>query len=272
MNNAPFFSVLIAAYNCQSTIADCLTSILNQDFDDFEIIFVNDASTDNTLYLAERILASFEHAYIYSNSVNIGLTASLNVGLLNSRGTYIARLDADDRSLPNRLSNASQLHLKGFDIVGTSAYDSNKFIYSCYMPNARHLPSYSTIRSFITNPYAHSSVSFRRCFLNNSPIFYDPKYLKSQDFELWNRLHSYGLKSCFISSPNCIRSNLVNSISNKYYRSQRFYAFCVRLRYYPFSMLAYYHNLVELFLFFYSLFGLRWIKILIISSHREAKI
>jgi len=261
MPNQPFFTVLVVAYNAQSTIANCLTSIISQSFNDFEIVFVNDCSSDRTLDVAHRILKNFPSSLCISNSSNIGLTASLNIGLSYSRGQYIARLDADDVSLPNRLLLASKLHLIGFDIVGSGAYLNHPtYTHSDHSPPESAL--YTTINSYIMNPFIHSSVSFRR--LNNmSPVLYNEYFVRAQDFELWNRLHSYGWRSCFVSHPNCIRSNLATSISNKYYVSQRIYALTVRLKYYPLSISALAYNLLEILCIFYCLLGLRRVRALL---------
>lgn len=260
MSKRPFFTVLVAAFNSELTISDCLNSVLNQDFTDFELIFVDDCSSDMTLSLAKNILSKFPKFLCISNHTNLGLTASLNIGLSHARGRYIARLDADDISFPNRLNVASILHLKGFDIVGSSAlvlspkYSLNSSIFS------QDFISFKPINNFITNPFVHSSVSFCRLDPFSDPIYYNEYFLKAQDFELWNRLHSLNMQSCFIFSPNCARSNLVNSISNKYYISQRYYAFLIRFKYYPFSLFSFYYNIIELLCILYCFLGFRRLR------------
>ena len=95
----PLISVILPVYNCEKYIRDSIQSILDQVFNDFELIIINDGSTDNTF----GIIKSFsDDRIILVNQVNHGLTFSLNVGLSLAKGKYIARMDADDISLPDR--------------------------------------------------------------------------------------------------------------------------------------------------------------------------
>ena len=89
----PRVSVLMSVYNAEKYISEAIKSILNQTFTDFEFIIINDGSTDNS---RERI-TSFEDCRIHlvDNSINIGLSKSLNWGLQLVKGEYFARQDAD---------------------------------------------------------------------------------------------------------------------------------------------------------------------------------
>ena len=93
-------SVILPAYNAQDTIAESIDSILNQSFRDFELIVINDGSTDAT----EKVIAQYDDSRIryFANPGNQGLIYTLNRGLELSQGKYIARMDADDISLPAR--------------------------------------------------------------------------------------------------------------------------------------------------------------------------
>ncbi|PCR90470.1 glycosyltransferase family 2 protein [Natrinema ejinorense] len=100
-HGSPIVSVVVGAYNEEETIADTIQSILGQTFSDFEILVVDDGSTDDT----QRIVRSFDdqRVNLIVNETNIGLPRSLNRGISQAKGTYIARIDADERSLPTRL-------------------------------------------------------------------------------------------------------------------------------------------------------------------------
>jgi len=93
--------VLMSVYNCEKYLREAIDSILNQTFKDFEFIIINDGSTDRTA----QILESYHDPRIkvINNQKNIGLTKSLNIGIKRTRGEYIARQDADDISLPERM-------------------------------------------------------------------------------------------------------------------------------------------------------------------------
>ncbi|NMH88017.1 glycosyltransferase family 2 protein [Flavivirga algicola] len=93
--NHPFFSVIIPLYNKEQYIQDTIKSVLKQSFKDFEIIIVNDGSTDNSLEKSETALSNFEN-YTIINQENKGLSSSRNKGISISKGQIIALLDADD--------------------------------------------------------------------------------------------------------------------------------------------------------------------------------
>ena len=103
MSHHPAITVLMAAYNAEHIISACIQAILDQDFTDFEFIIINDGSTDGTLNLLNAFAGKDARIKIIDQA-NTGLTKALNRGLLQAQGEFIARIDADDIALPNRLS------------------------------------------------------------------------------------------------------------------------------------------------------------------------
>ena len=97
----PIVTVLMSVYNGERYLNEAIDSILAQTFTDFEFLIIDDASTDST----PKILHSYDdpRIRIVTNEENLGLTKSLNKGLALAQGEYIARMDADDISLPERL-------------------------------------------------------------------------------------------------------------------------------------------------------------------------
>lgn len=97
----PIISVILPAYNASKTISEAIDSILSQSFKDWEMLVINDGSIDNT----KDIIQSYTDSRIkyIENEGNKGLVYSLNRGISLSQGVYIARMDADDISLPTRL-------------------------------------------------------------------------------------------------------------------------------------------------------------------------
>jgi glycosyltransferase involved in cell wall biosynthesis len=91
----PYFSIIIPLYNKELYIKNTLNSVLNQTFQDFEIIVINDGSTDNSLEIAQKTLSNFNNA-TFINQKNKGLSIARNKGIANSKGLIIALLDADD--------------------------------------------------------------------------------------------------------------------------------------------------------------------------------
>ncbi len=107
MNN-PKITVLMSAYNAEKYLAEALESIMNQTYQDFELVIVNDGSTDKTEAIIQEYATKDKRIVVINNSVNQGLTKSLNLGLAQARGEYVARLDADDVAWPERLAKQYQ--------------------------------------------------------------------------------------------------------------------------------------------------------------------
>ncbi len=97
-------SVVMSVYNGQSYLREAVESILNQTFTDFELILIDDGSTDATGEILDEYATRDARIILSRNQNNIGLTRSLNQGISMSRGKYIARMDADDVSRADRLS------------------------------------------------------------------------------------------------------------------------------------------------------------------------
>ena len=95
MNN-PLVSIIMSVYNNENSLSECLQSILNQKYINFELLIVDDASTDNTKTILEQV--NDERVKINYNKKNLGLTNNLNILLEKSRGQLIARQDGDDLS------------------------------------------------------------------------------------------------------------------------------------------------------------------------------
>ncbi|WP_119462023.1 glycosyltransferase [Rhodospirillaceae bacterium SYSU D60014] len=188
----PQVSVLMSAYNAEAHLHEAVESILRQTFTDFEFIIIDDGSTDAT----PAILASHADSRIriLTNRRNIGLTASLNRGLAACRGAYIARQDADDRSLPQRLEK--QVRWLGehpeVALIGTAyrAFDEARGIDAIHRPPATD----GAIRwhMLFHNAFCHSSVMFRAEATGRHGSGYDETLPFAQDYELWQRLLQSG--------------------------------------------------------------------------------
>ena len=96
----PEVSVLIPAYNVEPYIEDCINSVLGQTLQDFEIVCIDDASTDGTLQILKRFEASDSRIKVYTHEVNKGQASGRNDALDRASGRYVYMLDADDRIVP----------------------------------------------------------------------------------------------------------------------------------------------------------------------------
>ena len=186
--SAPLVTVLLPVFNGGDLLEATLQSVLRQTFSDFEVLAIDDASTDGT---SERLRAIRDpRVRVLTNESNLGLTRSLNRGLADARGELIARQDADDLSAPTRLEK--QL---GFlrahpevQLLGTSAWRlrANGKVFG-----ANDLPStHQAIRwtSATDNAFLHTSVMFRRDVIRGGFGGYDEDFPICQDYELWNRV------------------------------------------------------------------------------------
>ena len=98
----PTVSVIMGIYNCEKTLSDAIDSIINQTYSDWELIMCDDGSTDNTYQIATKYSEKDNRITVIKNDTNSGLAFSLNHCLKYAKGEYVARMDADDISLPNR--------------------------------------------------------------------------------------------------------------------------------------------------------------------------
>ena len=100
----PRVSVIIPTYNCKEYVCEAVDSVLNQSFKDFELIIVNDGSTDGTEQVLKKYFEGFSDKIKYIEQENKGISAARNIGIQTSSGEFIAFLDADDLWLPEKLA------------------------------------------------------------------------------------------------------------------------------------------------------------------------
>ena len=128
MNNKPFVSILIPVYGAEKYLRRCLDSILNQDFEDMEVILVNDASPDASLSIMEEYAAKDSRFKIIQHDQNYGRVKARKTAINAACGTYIAFCDADDELLPSFLQKAFAYSSSGpFDLIhfGTQVADTS---------------------------------------------------------------------------------------------------------------------------------------------------
>ena len=102
MKNDPIISVIMSVFNADEYVAEAIESILNQTYSHFEFIIIDDGSTDSSLRIIQKYAIEDQRIRVILNEKNIGLAKSLSKGIDVSQGMYIARMDADDISLPDR--------------------------------------------------------------------------------------------------------------------------------------------------------------------------
>lgn len=184
----PLVSVVLPTYNGGATLPDAVRSILNQTYQNLELIVVDDASTQDIPAALVEFAAS-PKLRIIRNEKNSGLAASLNAGIAVARGSFIARMDDDDYSLPSRLAEQVKLlqAQPEIDVVGTGVafYDRELHFIRDHLFPADHEAIVRFLRR--GNPLAHPTVMFRREFIQRAGG-YDARLRRMEDLELWGRM------------------------------------------------------------------------------------
>jgi glycosyltransferase involved in cell wall biosynthesis len=173
------------AYNEEKTIKRAAESILNQSHRDIELIIVNDGSTDGTVDLIKSLSDS---RICLINKDHTGIVDSLNIGIGSAKGEYIARLDADDVSVPNRLQTQIEFMERHPDIAlaGTWAYKIDlaiKRIIEC-RPPTEHKQIIRYMQK--DNPFIHSSVIAKKIVFESVGNY--AQFSPMEDYELWIRV------------------------------------------------------------------------------------
>ena len=188
-NINPKISVLMPVYNCRPFIEESVNSILNQTFKDFEFIIIDDCSTDGTYEYLQTL--TDPRISIFRNKKNSGIAVSLNLGLEMAKGIYIARMDGDDISFPDRFAKQVTFMDEHPEIIlcggGYQSIGSSKFI---FVPKSSHEDIILYLMSY--SPIAHPTVFFRTKTLTNNNIQYQPEFVPAEDYKMWTVLSKYG--------------------------------------------------------------------------------
>lgn len=221
-------SVILSAYNGKQYLPKAINSILSQTYRDFEFLIVNDGSTDETGKIMEEFAKQDARIRVITNEKNLGLTKSLNIALRQAQGVYVARMDADDVALSERLEKQVSfldVHPE-IGMVGTAFewIDENGKI----IGQKEVVTEPEELRSLLiqTNPFLHGSIMIRKEILDRAG-WYDERYKKAQDYDLWLRLS----QTCkFANLPDVLMQKRMtrNMISYKSEREQIRYALRAR--------------------------------------------
>ena len=181
----PKVSVVMPAYNAEKYIGEAIESILNQTFTDFEFIIVDDCSKDKTADIVNSY--SDKRIRFYQNDKNMGVATTLNRGLDLATGEYIARMDSDDISLPERfekqvayMSAHPECAVCGTDI---ELFGAKRGVFA-HSGTAELLK----VDSLFASPLAHPTVMMRSSVIGALGMHYDGDYNGIEDYELWIRV------------------------------------------------------------------------------------
>lgn len=201
--STPTVSVLLPCYNAASTLEECLVSLEAQTFTDYEVIAVDDGSSDSTL----EILQSRQHRdarYRVLARPHAGIISALNAGLTECHAPFVARLDADDRCMPDRLEQQVQFLRENPEIALVSCLvrgfpaEQVREGFRIYIEWQNALVTAADIRRemFVESPFAHPSVMFRKEWVEKVGSYQEHGW--PEDYDLWLRLYLAGALFCKI--------------------------------------------------------------------------
>ena len=194
VKDGPAISVIMAARDSAAWLAEAVESILGQSLECFEFLIVDDASSDRTA----EILNGFERAdprvRVYTNSSPRGLPRNLNFLINEARGEYIARMDADDLSHPERLKTQlafmrQNAHLGLCFCEANIILEGGDFLCRKWSPSSVKTALF--LLPFL-NYFVHPTAFVKRSVYTEGGL-YNENFLKGQDWELWRRIHKKGI-------------------------------------------------------------------------------
>jgi len=193
MNQKPLISVVLPVYNGGKYLVEAIESILNQTYKNFEFIILNDGSTDNSLSIIKKY-AFNDNRIIIVDRENRGLITTLNEGINLAKGKYIARMDADDISLPVRFEKqfeymeSNNLDICGGDFLIINEEGENIGL-SIVPKNIEEI----ILTLGFNVPFAHPSVFMRNSFLIKNKLLYGKNGKKyAEDLDMWFMMFNAG--------------------------------------------------------------------------------
>ena len=216
-------SVIMSVKNSGNLLKNSIKSILNQTFQDFELLIIDDFSSDKTGDVLKQFELSDSRIKTYKNDSNLGLTKSLNKLISFSKGDIIARQDADDTSEIKRLEKQFQLLKSGkfeFTVSRATNIQSGNLIpgYSYFLPKK--------LVSKFKNPFIHGTLMIKKKTLIDVGC-YDERYYYSQDFKLFKDLLDKNIKYKYIKEP-LYNLNTIDNISSTKKLEQKYYFDLIR--------------------------------------------
>lgn len=176
----PLVSAIIPAYNAEKTIEDCINSIINQTYNNIEIIVVNDGSTDSTINILNRLTTKIKNLTIFTIS-NSGPSKARNLGIQHAHGEYIAFLDSDDKWLPDKINMQVNylINNPSIAVLGCKASIGK----SIKLNDNKKLIKISPLKMLLKNHYSTPCVIIKKGVLEKYQFNIARKY--AEDYLLW---------------------------------------------------------------------------------------
>ena len=192
----PDISVIMSVYNGEEYLRESVESVINQTFRNWELIIINDCSTDSTGEILADLASKDDRIKVYTNEVNLKLPSSLNKAISLCNGKYIARMDADDICLPERFSEQYKFMEENSDIALSSCrfMTVKKGVYASGGAGGRCDSDALKAMLLVANPILHPGVIAKQEVMKE--LGYDTTLTCTEDLELWTRMaaNNYKLK------------------------------------------------------------------------------
>lgn len=201
LDSPPTVTVLMSVYNGRPYLEEAIESILGQTYTDFEFLIIDDASTDGSRDILETWSRRDDRVRLILHEENQGLGVALEEGVEQAKAPLVARMDADDVSMPTRLERQVEYFQSNpeTDVLGTFAIDVDE--QGNHIKPRRFPVSHEEIIRYIwTCPVLHPTVMMRAASIRKVGN-YDSSLRKRQDYELWFRCAEQGLTFANIPEP-----------------------------------------------------------------------
>ncbi len=198
----PDISVIMSVYNGETYLEEAIESVINQTFKNWELIVINDCSTDRTAEILADFAAKDERVKVHPNEVNLKLPTSLNKAISLSEGKYIARMDADDICLPDRLEKQFKFMEENPDVSLSSCrfLTVKNGVYASGGAGGRCDSDALRAMLLVVNPILHPGVIAKAEVMRK--FNYDPTHTCTEDLELWTRMAMENQKMQIL--PECL--------------------------------------------------------------------
>lgn len=189
MNNSPQVTVLMPAYNAEKYIGEAIESILSQTFRDFEFIIIDDCSVDRTGSIIKEYAKKDERIIALRNDSNLKICKTLNKGIALAKGKYIARMDADDWSYPDRLEKQFRFMEKStaVGVSGGAMEVCDEEMKTLSIRRYRLSDKEIRRKMFLYNPFSHPLTIWRTNAFREVGG-YNEELFDAEDYELYFRL------------------------------------------------------------------------------------
>lgn len=186
-NNQPLLTIGLPFFNNQNTLSSAIKSVLIQTYKNWELLLINDGSTDKSYTIANEFAQKDSRIKLISDGENRGLIFRLNEIIDLANGSYIARMDSDDMMMPEKLEEQMKILIdnQNIDVIDTAVYTINEKDEPIGIRQAGDLCTWDKKKILKHAFLFHATVIAKTSWYRRNK--YDEKFIRSEDFELWCR-------------------------------------------------------------------------------------